>query len=401
LRRLIEAGADLHPEPSLLDRGNSALKQAARKRHHEMVLYLLDLEKAEILQMAFTFKALKVAVRNSQQEEVARLLKAQEFLKQSRENKNQALHQAAGNGDLALVQTLLSSGAASNVEGSDYPNTTALELAAKNGHATMIRYLLDKGADVKSHSSGPSALKHAAGCGFLEIIEDLLRAGADPNADNALHAAAFGGHLNIVNQLLEAGVGVDVSNEYENPYRVGHHTALQEAARGGRLSVVERLLELGADVNAPSRDEGFTALQGAAKSGSVDVVQRLLAAGADVNAPAEDWQRTALQAAAEIGSLDIVNILLAAGSTLEMSASMFGSETSAIKLAIEQGHTDVAERLLDEISNEESEQLNKISLESLTVVLHAAAFEGHERLVQRLLEVGAPTTELDNHRLLV
>jgi hypothetical protein len=31
---------------------------------------------------------------------------------------------------------------------------------------------------------------------------------------------------------------------------------------------------------------------------------------------------------------------------------MYGSQTSAIKLAIEQGHIDVAERLLGEVSNE-------------------------------------------------
>jgi ankyrin repeat protein len=60
-------------------------------------------------------------------------------------------------------------------------------------------------------------LKHAAGCGFNEIVEDLLKAGADLNSDNALHAAAFGGHLAVVSRLLEAGVRVDVSNEHEFP----------------------------------------------------------------------------------------------------------------------------------------------------------------------------------------
>jgi ankyrin repeat protein len=158
LRRLIEAGADLHPEPGLVDSENSAIKQAARKRHHEMVLYILYLEEVRISQMAFTPEALEAAVRNGEQDDVVRLLKAQEFLKRSQLNKDQALHEAAGNGDLALLETLLSSGAAPNEESSDYPRTTALKLAAKNGHAAMVRYLLDQGADPKRHGSGPTAL---------------------------------------------------------------------------------------------------------------------------------------------------------------------------------------------------------------------------------------------------
>ena len=72
---------------------------------------------------------------------------------------------------------------------------------------------------MQKHNSDPTALKRAATCGFPEVVEDLLRAGADPNTDNALHAAAYEGHLAIVDQLLEAGAGVDDSNEYENSYK--------------------------------------------------------------------------------------------------------------------------------------------------------------------------------------
>jgi ankyrin repeat protein len=61
----------------------------------------------------------------------------------------------------------------------------------------------------------------------------------------------------------------------------------------------------------------------------------------------------------------------------------------------------MAERLLDEIDSREFGKTNTNIRNPLTAALHAAATGGHKKLVARLLEVGAPTTELEDDFLLV
>lgn len=403
LRRLLETGADIQPKPQLYEREDSPVRVASKRGNYEMVKYLLEAYQPLITQAAYTPESLEAAVERGDQAEVTRLVEAQTFLKRYREHKNRALRDASGNGRLALVQLLVSHGAETEPLHEDhrpYVRPSALELAAKNGHIEMVQYLLNQGVIGHNETNGSytTGLKYASQSGYLDVVELLLKAGADLNVDNAIHAAAFGGHLKILNPLLEAGAGVDTSNEYENSYREGHLTALQEATRGGHLEVSERLLQVGADVNALTRERGYTALQGAAKSGSVELVQRLLAAGAYVNAPAEDYARTALQAAAEIGSLEIVNILLAAGANIETFVpGTCNSRTLAVRLAVEKGHLTVAERLLEEIVNTEYEP----SPHLLKVTLGSAASGGNEQLVRQLIEIGAPLTANDQNQPLV
>lgn len=273
---------------------------------------------------------------------------------------------------------------------------TALESAAQGGHLPCVRYLLGHGATVTPQNSHSSALKRASAGGFPDVVDALLQAGAGPNDDNALHAAAFGGHLEIVNRLVDAGADIDASHEYENSFRAGHLTALQEAARGGHLNVVDTLIRKGADVNALPR--GMTALQAAVASNSPEVVRYLIAVGANINAPAEKWGRTALQKAAEIGSIEMVNMLLDAGAVMERSAHQNGRDAPALELAIKGGHLSVAETLLRKMDRA-GEQEQKYLCDPLTLALHAAAFEGYEHIVRRLLEAGAPILDLDNSDL--
>jgi len=168
-------------------------------------------------------------------------------------------------------------------------------VAARGGHLEIVKELLAAGADV--HAEDDAALRRAAHNGHLEIVKELLAAGADVHAedDAALRRAAEYGRLEVVKELLSAGADVHAWDD----------CALRWAARNGHLEVVKDLLAAGANVHA---DDDY-ALSWAAECGHLEVVKELLAAGANVHGK-NDF---ALRWAAGNGYLDIVKELLAAG----------------------------------------------------------------------------------------
>lgn len=132
----------------------------------------------------------------------------------------------------------------------------------------------------------------------------------------ALQAAAGEGHETIVRQLLNAGADIDAVARGQDAYS----TALQQAADRGHAEIVQRLLDAGADVNIAAHGLYGTALQAAAGAGHKIIVQQLLDAGADVNAVSEGYYSTPLEAAAAGGFKEIVQKLLDAGADVEAVA---------------------------------------------------------------------------------
>ena len=114
---------------------------------------------------------------------------------------------------------------------------TALMLAAMNGHAPVVKLLLENGAQVDQvcYRSDTTALMLAAGYGHAQVVELLLEAGVAKDVHElecgarytALMQASGNGHAQVVQLLLEAGADKDV--------RVHGCTALMLAtSRGDR-----------------------------------------------------------------------------------------------------------------------------------------------------------------------
>jgi ankyrin repeat protein len=114
----------------------------------------------------------------------------------------------------------------------------------------------------------------------LAIVERLLEAGADANADpgqengaSALQAAGTRNSLAIVERLLEAGahVGADAGCDI---------TDMMAAVYSGNLAIVERFLECGADVHTRSKNGSTAFLYVTRYECDNTVRERILQAGA-------------------------------------------------------------------------------------------------------------------------
>jgi ankyrin repeat protein len=91
-----------------------------------------------------------------------------------------ALMFAARVGDLASAKLLVAAGA--NVNDADAWGISATTLAAHAGHADVLEFLLEKGADASADKAGFSALHTAIMRRDERMVGALLRHGADPNA---------------------------------------------------------------------------------------------------------------------------------------------------------------------------------------------------------------------------
>lgn len=98
---------------------------------------------------------------------------------------------------------------------------TALHLAAFFSRPDVARALVAAGADARAVARNPSRVEpihSAAAAGQIEIVELLLRAGADPNARQhggftPLHSAALQGNAPLVRALLAGGADAALEGE--------------------------------------------------------------------------------------------------------------------------------------------------------------------------------------------
>lgn len=305
-----------------------------------------------------------------------------------------ALLLASQGGHFEIVNMLISANVNVDVR-AFYESQTALQAAITCSHADIVDRLLDAGADVNAEAlgeGGRTALQAATERGNLELVIRLLKLGAHINApptfDNgrtALQAAAERGHNLVVTKLLREKAEVNAAPCDENG-----RTAFQAAAEQGHLDVMKKLLRADEKVNinaAAGPREGKTALQAAAASGDESVVRLLLELGADINAQASPHHgMTTIQAAAGNGHLAVVQLLLRAKDPANVNDfDYYNNRWTALQRAAGNGHLAVVKSLL-----KHGAELNaRASLTGGRTALQAAAEGGHSRLVDYLLLKGA------------
>jgi len=207
--------------------------------------------------------------------------------------------------------------------------------AVKKGDVSAVREWLEKDSSLVNARTekGFSPVTVAAYYGQEDVLRTMLEWGPAMT----VHEASLAGDLNRVWELVEGDSRL--ANDTSSP---DGFPPLGLAAHKGRIEVVKYLISRGADVNFAAPETGFTALTGAIAGGHADVVRVLLAAGANVNHRYEENRFSPLIEAAGDNEPEIIELLLDAGADVRARTN---DGKSALTLAVEKGHGEVAEIL--------------------------------------------------------
>ena len=285
---------------------------------------------------------------------------------------------AATSGSLDKVKELLEA-EPQQVKVKDADGRTSLHWACRGVYFEVIKYLVDKGADVNAKdNSGTAPLHSLAVRGHLEAIELLLKKGADVNigdmtGNTPIHWASRRGHFEIVKMLLENGSSIDPLDEYGR-------TPLHYVARGsGNYEIGKLLIEEGADRNVKCA-AGEPPIGYAVFHGKKEIVSLLIDKGAYIPLEGEEGNRL-LHKAASSGSLELVKYMMSHNIDTETKNSDGGT---FLHSCCSGGLYEIAETLLDK-----GFKINEKDTYFLTP-LHYASYNGHLEVVKLLVRKGAP-----------
>ncbi|MCU1336008.1 MAG: hypothetical protein JWO19_1589 [Bryobacterales bacterium] len=249
-----------------------------------------------------------------------------------------AMLYATREGCLECVKAMVEGKADLNL--ADPEGVTPLITAIWNAHWDTAAYLIKAGANVNKWDWwGRSPL-------YLAVDYNTLPHGGRPDAPSIDDTTP----LQVIEQLLNAGANPNLQLKLLPPYRsIGSDrgvdamltigaTPLLRAAKALDAPAIRLLLEHGAKVDLPN-NQGITPTMAAAGLGSVDADTRglyttfdvqqksiesldlLLKAGGDINAPGGRRMQTPLHAAAFWGWNDVVQYLVDHGAKLDVKDS--------------------------------------------------------------------------------
>ncbi|NDD99510.1 ankyrin repeat domain-containing protein [bacterium] len=219
----------------------------------------------------------------------------------SEDNRGEAVINAARNGHVDIVETLLQNGPIS-----DWYREWAVINAARTGHVDVIEMLLRNGS-IREDYRGEAVMK-AAGNGNVQVIDTLLQSGpiSEDHRGRAVMKAARFGHVQVIDTLLrngpisiqDRGWAVVYAAQCQNPYLI--------------QGTIERLLQNGqiSDMHRGS------AVVHVATRGHVDVIEMLLLNG-QIN---DEDRRSAVLNAAQNGHFRIIDRLLEGGARIPRNA---------------------------------------------------------------------------------
>uniref|UniRef100_A0AAR2KBH9 non-specific serine/threonine protein kinase n=1 Tax=Pygocentrus nattereri TaxID=42514 RepID=A0AAR2KBH9_PYGNA len=262
--------------------------------------------------------------------------------------------------------------------------TPPLLIAAGCGNVQIIDVLMRKGAEIQAlDKSGANAIYYASRHGHVETLKFLHEKKCpldtqDKSGETALHVAARYGNVDVVQYLCSIHANPDLTDRE-------HETPLHCAAWHGYSAVARALCEAGCDVNARNR-EGESSLLTASARGFRDIVECLLEHGADMDSTDKDGH-IALHLAVRRCQLEVVKCLLSHHCYVDHQ-DRHGN--TPLHIACKDGNLPVVSLLCAAKANLDIP--NKFGRTSL----HVAASNGALEVVRHLCVAGANTEAITN-----
>jgi len=271
---------------------------------------------------------------------------------------------------VSAIKSLLELGADINKRASR--GDTALYRASEAGHEDIVRLLLDAGAE-STGSSSRRPLHAACEHGYTEIVGMLLESGADTNASSTasysygvrpidlsrlsliskgmttsttsssslpICYAAQKGCTEIVQLLLKHGADVNKRDELGNTaliydvmslvaQRCKRSEVLNPLSEETDFSILKSILSAGGDVTMSSGYEGLSPLHIASSGGMCDLMMELIRHGANCNQlTSSGLGLSALELACENSHVSAVVLLLENGANPDVKSGRTRSTRS-------------------------------------------------------------------------
>lgn len=331
---------------------------------------------------------LSEAAMQGSKEAVRTLLKQRVDVDASQGDGTTALHWAAFRDDLDMAKMLIAAGA--NVKAETREGAiTPLFMACTNGNAAMIDLLLKSGADANSvKANGTTALMTASASGSADAVKVLVDHGADVNAKETVHgqtALMFASALNrdaVVKVLLAHKADPNITTKV-NPV-----TRVRFDQDGNIVEDKPGAAGRGAAPAAAAAAEGGRGRGRGARGSGAEAEVRASAGGRVSTAEAQDKADEAADAAAATAASKAAND--AAKADLELFAHSMGLKSAEYLVAKPKARAgDVAFRAPRRVGPEFTG--------GMTALLYAAR-EGHMDAVRALVEGGANINELSGDK---
>ncbi|KFY68452.1 hypothetical protein V496_01074 [Pseudogymnoascus sp. VKM F-4515 (FW-2607)] len=235
-------------------------------------------------------------------------------------------------------------------------STTPLHAASHFGLVNTLRKLLDEDIlpiDAKT-KMGSTPLIKAASRGHVSLVRMLLQKGANKYLENlygtALHCAAEAGYSNTINELVHHGMSMDVCEQYDripiictldNDHAAAFETfvdlgveinacdesgltVFHKVAKYGCINIMDLILQRRwANIESVSKN-GLRAIHYAVIRGNTFVLANLLEAGAEVDAP-DSFGNTPLHYANMYSNIEKMSLLIGHGAKVCSKTNRLGA----------------------------------------------------------------------------
>lgn len=301
-----------------------------------------------------------------------------------------ALHSAILENNCELVAILLDAGAlitAISAKGLISSGETALHFAAKLGHCSVVKLLLERFSEMVDDLDGvgKTPMFYAVFDGHKDVVQVLLQHSARVEV-SFLQTAVVSNYVDVVEVLLKHKrdlIGLDETLKM---------TSMCFAVQKGYLDIADVLLQYGARVEYQERQ--YSPLHVACIAGNVEAVRFLLKNGANVDICGND-NMTLLHHFVRKAQGDMIKVLLEYGADCTKS----NNHDSILHQAVASKTTKIAELIIENIKKSHKEDFGKYinvrDAEGDTPLMWAAE-KGLPDIVVLLLMNGAEVN-LRNH----